>query len=298
MSPTRIIPLPTADLEDLVSAALREDGDGVDVTSDLVVPADTVGEYVLVAREAGVFAGQAVLAAFTSRFCDEGLGIRIDLADGQAISAGQTLAALGGPARVVLRIERPLLNFLQRLCGIATMTRRFVEVVAGTSATILDTRKTVPGFRTLDKYAVRCGGGANHRMGLHDAVLVKDNHLAGVPVEQLRAFVSDLVARARQHDPKPTFVEVEVDAIDQLRELLAAGGVDRILLDNFSLDEMRQAVALRNAGPGAPVKLEASGRVDLESVRAVAETGVDFISVGALTHSVQALDLAIEPQPS
>ncbi len=298
MSQNRTIPPPLADLEDLISAALREDGDGVDVTSDLTVPSDAIDECVLLAREPGVFAGRAVLEAFALRFADEGLGVEVHVADGQAVGAGQALAALSGPARTILRIERPLLNFLQRLCGIATMTRQFVEAVAGTSATILDTRKTVPGFRALDKYAVRCGGGANHRMGLHDAVLVKDNHLAGVPVGQLRGFVSDLVARAKQHDPKPAFVEVEVDAIDQLREVLAAEGVDRVLLDNFSADEMRQAVALRNATPGEPVRLEASGRVDLGNVRAIAETGVDFISVGALTHSVQALDLAIESQSS
>ncbi len=294
-----IAPPPAEDLDRLLTWAECEDGDGVDVTSDLVVPRDQTGRYRLIPREEGIFAGAAVLRTFAARFSDAGLAVEILVADGDSVACGQGLADINGPGRLVLRLERPLLNFLQRLCGIATLTRRFVEAVAGTSARILDTRKTIPGWRTLDKYAVRCGGGTNHRMGLHDAVLVKDNHLVGVPVEQLRQSVADLVARARRREPPPGFIEIEVDTIDQLREVLAVGGtegtgVDRVLLDNFTLDQMRQAVALRDAAVGESIKLEASGGVDLEGVRAIAETGVDFISVGALTHSAQCLDLGLD----
>ncbi len=298
MSTDPIAPPSAHDVIRLIDWALREDGDGCDVTSELLVAGDEPGSYALVARQAGVFAGLTVLHAFAQQFADQHLAARPNVADGQAIAPGQVLATLTGPCRTVLQIERPLLNFLQRLCGVATLTRRYVEAVAGTPARILDTRKTIPGWRQLDKYAVRCGGGMNHRFGLHDAVLVKDNHLAGVPIGELRELVADLVVRARRRKPAPDFVEVEVDSIDQLREVLAAGGVDRVLLDNFSLEQMREAVAMRDASPGDPVKQEASGRIELETVRAVAETGVDFISVGALTHSVASLDLAIEVKPA
>ena len=278
----------------LIELALREDGDGCDVTSEAVVAAEDVGGYAVIARESGVFAGRGILRLLTGFVADEGLAIRPYTSDGEAFEAGRQLATIVGPARTALRIERPLLNFLQRLCGVATLTRQFVDAVAGTSAQILDTRKTIPGWRELDKYAVRCGGGVNHRMGLHDAVLVKDNHLAGVPVGELRSFVADLVARVRRNDPPPSFIELEVDSLDQLGEVLAAEGVDRVLLDNFTPDQMRQAVAMRNASTAAHVKLEASGGIDLQNVRAIAETGVDFISVGALTHSAPSLDLAID----
>lgn len=282
------------DVDRLVDWALREDGDGRDVTADVVGAPGDVGDYALVARQGGVFAGRVVLDAFVRRFAGQRLTIRPDVVDGQVIGADQTLATVAGPRRVVLRIERPMLNFLQRLCGVATVTRRFVEAVAGTRARILDTRKTVPGWRQLDKYAVRGGGGMNHRMGLHDAVLVKDNHLAGVPIERLNRFVAELVDRAGRHEPQPAFVEIEVDSLEQLRAVLSVSGVDRVLLDNFTLDQMRQAVAMRDAAAGPTVKLEASGGVDIESVRAIAETGVDYISVGALTHSAPALDLALD----
>lgn len=294
MSHQPITPPPADELNRLLDATLREDGDGLDVTSELVVSADEVGQYALLSRERGVFAGLPVLAAFAARFSGAGLAIDIGVEDGQPIDTEQRLATINGPRRVVLQLERPLLNFLQRLCGVATVTRHFVDAVAGTHARILDTRKTVPGWRQLDKYAVRCGGGMNHRMGLHDAILVKDNHLAGVPIERLDRFVAELVDRARRYEPRPAFVEIEVDSLEQLRSVLTVSGVDRVLLDNFTLDQMRQAVAMRDAAAGSTVKLEASGGVDLETVRAIAETGMDFISVGALTHSAPALDLALD----
>jgi len=284
----------------LIDWALREDGGGRDVTSELVVPGQAIGHYVLVAREAGVFAGIAVFDGFGRRFAGQPLTITPSIADGQDFGPHQQLAVLTGPRRVILQIERPLLNFLQRLCGIATLTRRFVDAVEGTSARIFDTRKTLPGWRQLDKYAVRCGGGSNHRMGLHDAVLVKDNHLAGVPVEKLRGLIEDMVKRARGLQPPPDFIEVEVDSLVQLGEVLvlAAGGVDRVLLDNFSLNDMRQAVAMRNRMTGRRVVLEASGHIDLDNVSQVARTGVDMISVGAITHSARALDLGLDEVPS
>lgn len=298
MSVGSITPPPVDDLNRLLDLAIREDGDGCDVTSELLVPPEETGRYALVCRRQGVFAGSAVFAAFAARFVGDGLVVEPDVADGEAIEPGRILAVISGPSRIILRIERPLLNFLQRLCGVATLTRRFVDAVAGTSTRILDTRKTIPGWRQLDKYGVRCGGGVNHRIGLHDAVLVKDNHIAGIPVERLGQAVADLIERARRRRPPPDFIEIEVDSIDQLGEVLAVGGVDRVLLDNFTRDQMRRAVEMRDADPGCSVKLEASGGVDLATVADIAETGVDFISVGALTHSVECLDLALDAMPS
>ncbi|MBN1347057.1 MAG: carboxylating nicotinate-nucleotide diphosphorylase [Phycisphaerae bacterium] len=290
------------DVGRLVDWALVEDGDGLDITSEVAVPSNESGDYVLIAREAGVFAGRIVLDVFAARFGDRGVIIQAEAQDGQTFDGGERLAVLSGSRRDILRLERPLLNFLQRLCGVASITHRFVDEVAGTEARILDTRKTIPGWRQLDKYAVRCGGGMNHRMGLHDAVLVKDNHLIGVPTEGLTQLTRDLVRRARRAEPRPDFVEIEVDSLAQLREVLTAGGppggADRVLLDNFSVRHLREAVEMRDAGPGAAVKLEASGSVALRSVRAIAETGVDFISVGALTHSAPCLDLALDVESS
>jgi nicotinate-nucleotide pyrophosphorylase (carboxylating) len=195
----------------------------------------------------------------------------------------------------VLTVERTLLNFLQRLCGVATRTRAFVDAVAGTGAQILDTRKTIPGWRVLDKYAVRCGGGRNHRIGLFDAILIKDNHLAAFAPNRVAAGVHELLNRAAALNPPPKFVEVEVDTLDQAEQLFDVVGIDIILCDNFSLADLRRAVELRDArNLRGKVRLEASGGVDLSSVRAIAETGVDCISVGGLTHSTPALDLALD----
>ena len=205
------------------------------------------------------------------------------------------LATVCGPLSAVLAVERVLLNFLQRLCGVATLTRAYVDAVAGTGAAIFDTRKTTPGWRALEKYAVRCGGGSNHRMGLDDAVLLKDNHLVGIEPRRLADSVFEMLNRLSARDAKPTFLEIEADCLEQVEQLLKVVGIDAILLDNFSVDQLGKAVALRDrVGLRGKVSLEASGRITLQTVRVVAETGVDRISVGALTHSATALDLSLD----
>jgi len=274
--------------------ALAEDGVDRDVTSLVAVDETATGVARITVRQVGVFAGSAVFDLLREAYTPR---LTIDLApnDGDALQAGTTIATLTGPLRLLLGIERTLLNFLHRLCGVATLTRRYVDAVAGTGARIYDTRKTIPAWRQLDKYSVRCGCGHNHRMGLHDAILVKDNHLAAVERDQLAATASEMLSEAASLSPPPDFVEFEVDTLDQLEELLKVVGIDVILLDNFAPDQIRQAVKRRDAlGLAGKVELEASGRVDLASVRRIAETGVDRISVGALTHSAPGLDIAME----
>lgn len=280
----------------LAELAYAEDVGRGDITAGLVAD-DDAGVFAVVVRQDGVFCGREVTPIVLAAF---GGGIELawaaEGADGTCIAgAPVTVATLRGPAQRVLTVERTLLNFLQRLCGVATRTRAFVERVAGTGAEILDTRKTTPGWRVLEKYAVRCGGGRNHRMGLHDAILIKDNHLAGYPAGRTAAAVHDLLNRAGGLNPPPKFVEVEADTLAQVEQIFDVIGVDVVLCDNFSLDDLRRAVALRDArNLRGKVKLEASGGIDLTTVRAVAETGVDFISVGSLTHSAVALDLALD----
>ena len=259
-----------------VRAWLAEDVGSGDATSNAVIDEDAVCEARILVKEPGVVSGLRAAAAVF-----EALGARLEplAADGDRVDPGP-IAAVEGPARAVLTGERLALNLLGRLCGIATLTRRYVDAVDGTGATILDTRKTAPGLRELDKEAVRAGGGTNHRCGLDDGVLIKDNHL------RLAPSIADAVRRARSTGLP---VEVECDTLDQVGEALAAGA-DRILLDNMSPDELRAAVSLA-AGRG---ELEASGGVSLETVRAIAETGVDFISVGALTHYARAHDVSQE----
>ena len=255
---------------------LAEDVGSGDATSNAVIDEDAVCEARILVKEPGVVSGLRAAAAVF-----EALGARLEplAADGDRVDPGP-IAAVEGPARAVLTGERLALNLLGRLCGIATLTRRYVDAVDGTGATILDTRKTAPGLRELDKEAVRAGGGTNHRCGLDDGVLIKDNHL------RLAPSIADAVRRARSTGLP---VEVECDTLDQVGEALAAGA-DRILLDNMSPDELRAAVSLA-AGRG---ELEASGGVSLETVRAIAETGVDFISVGALTQYARAHDVSQE----
>jgi nicotinate-nucleotide pyrophosphorylase (carboxylating) len=255
---------------------LAEDvGDG-DATTLSVVGEDAVCEARILVKEPGILSGLAAAAAVF-----EALGARLEpcAADGHQVEPG-TVARVEGPARAVLTGERLALNLIGRLSGIATLTRHYVDAVDGTGATILDTRKTTPGLRDLEKQAVRVGGGTNHRFGLDDGVLIKDNHL------RLAPSIADAVRRARSTGLP---VEVECDTLDQVGEALAAGA-DRILLDNMSPDELRAAVSLA----AGRIELEASGGVSLETVRAIAETGVDFISVGALTHSARALDVSLE----
>ena len=271
-----------ADLPQQVEAALREDLGSGDVTAGLVPAAQRVRGSVVV-REQAVLCGGAWVAE-TFRQLDSGVQLTWHAADGDRVAAQQVIFAIAGPARAVLSGERTALNFLQLLSGTATATRRFVDAVAGTSCRILDTRKTVPGLRTAQKYAVRCGGAQNHRMGLYDQVLIKENHIAAA------GSLTGAIEAARRNAAGIT-VEVEVETPGELEEALNARP-DIIMLDEFTLEDMRAAVAL-NRARGAVVKLEVSGSVSLEAVRAIAETGVDYISVGALTKHVRAIDLSM-----
>lgn len=278
--------------------ALAEDGFERDVTSLIAVSESVTGTAQLVAKSPGVFGGSVMFDVLS-----EALPGRVTIAatveDGAALSPGLVIATIQGPLRLLLGVERTLLNFLQRLCGVATLTRRYVDAVAGTGAKIYDTRKTVPGWRELDKYAVRCGGGSNHRSGLHDAILVKDNHIAGVETARLASCALDMLNQAILLNPPPSFVEFEVDTLDQLGELLKVVGIDVILLDNFTIDQMRAAVRLRDEfGLKGKVQLEASGGISLDSLRAIAETGIERIAVGAITHSAPAVDISMEIVPA
>ncbi len=265
-----------------IDAALREDMPEGDVTSDSIIPAGARSEAYFLAKEDGVLAGLAVAARVFERI-DPAVIFIERFRDGASFGKSDKLARVKGPTAALLKGERTALNFLQHLCGVATATRRFVEAVAGTKTRILDTRKTVPGLRLLDKYAVRAGGGTNHRVSLSDMVLIKDNHLRHV------GSVAEAVRRARARVRPGVRVEVEAANLLQVREALAAGA-DMIMLDNMPLETMRQAVGLA----GGRVPLEASGNMTLDRVRSVAETGVDFISVGALTHSARAVDISLD----
>jgi nicotinate-nucleotide pyrophosphorylase (carboxylating) len=265
-----------------IDAALREDMPEGDVTSDSIIPANARSEAYFLAKEDGVLAGLAVASRVFERI-DPAVIFIERFRDGASFSKSDKLARVKGPTAALLKGERTALNFLQHLCGVATVTRRFVEAVAGTKTRILDTRKTVPGLRLLDKYAVRAGGGTNHRVSLSDMVLIKDNHLRHV------GSVAEAVRRARSRVRPGVRIEVEAANLLQVREALAAGA-DMVMLDNMPLETMRQAVGLA----GGRVPLEASGNMTLDRVRSVAETGVDFISVGALTHSARAVDISLD----
>ena len=274
----------------LVDLALAEDLDGAgDRTSTALIPAGQPGRAAFVARTTGVVAGLPA-AALVCAAVDEELAFTPTVADDSRVARGVVLATVTGPLQSILVAERTALNFLQRLSGVASLTRRYVDAVAGTRAVVLDTRKTTPGWRLLEKYAVRMGGGTNHRLGLYDGVLIKDNHLAGLGGDVRRAVELARVSPCSGGVP----VEVEVDTLEQLEHALAARA-DIVLLDNMPPDVMRTAVARRDAvSPGT--KLEASGGINLDTIAAVAATGVDRISVGALTHSAPALDIALDYQ--
>ncbi len=271
----------------LVALALAEDlGDRGDVTSLATIPADATGQAAFVARRPGVVAGLHLIPLVADAV-DPTLLVELLAEDGAAVVPGDRLATIAGPLRSLLATERTALNFVQRLSGVATLTRRYVDAVAGTRAQVLDTRKTTPGWRLLEKFAVRCGGGTNHRVGLYDTVLIKDNHLAGLGADAVRRAVT----ASRQHAPGLA-VEVEVDTLDQLDDALAVRA-DIVLLDNLPADALREAVRRRDAvSPGT--RLEASGGVTLDTIRGLAEAGVDRISVGALTHSAPALDIGLD----
>ncbi len=278
-----MIPDP-GDLDRVVRAALDEDlRYGPDVTTAAVIPPGTESVADVVARQSGTLAGLPVVAAVLDVACTA-TTFTPQARDGDRVAAGDVVARVEGPLAEILTTERTLLNFLTHLSGIATATRAWVDAIDGTGAFVRDTRKTVPGLRALEKYAVCCGGGVNHRMGLGDAALIKDNHIAAAG--GITAAFHAVLAAA-----PGVVVEVECDTLDQVGEALAAGA-ELILLDNMSLDQMRSAVAMARACPAA--KLEASGRLRLENAREVASTGVHYLSVGALTHSSPALDLALD----
>lgn len=276
-------PLKQHELEQLVRNALHEDGAFNDLTTIATVVSDRRSRATLVCRESGVIAGVPIaLEAF--RLLDAKVAIRVDHEDGHRMTPGMPVLFVTGHARALLSAERVALNFLQRLSGIATVTARYVDAVRGTKAKILDTRKTTPGWRALEKYAVRAGGGMNHRMDLATGVLIKDNHLAAVDGD-----IGAAVRRARDLAPAGVKIEVECDRPEQVEQALAAGA-DIIMLDNMSPQTMAECVKLVH---GRAI-VEASGGVTLQTVRPVAETGVDWISVGALTHSAPSLDLALD----
>lgn len=273
----------SAYLQDIVARALAEDlGGRGDVTSEAVIPAHAHAGFVIAARETGVLAGQAV-AAEVFRQCDPALKTYWRAHDGDAVKAGDVVLAVDGSVRAILAAERTALNFLGRLSGIATLTRGYVDAVAGTGAAIAHTRKTTPTLRALELAAVRAGGGASHRFGLDDAILIKDNHVA------VAGGVAEAVRRAKAFAGHMIRVAVEIDRLDQLEEAIQAGA-ESVLLDNFPLDDLKSAV---KAARGRVI-LEASGGVDLSTVRAIAGTGVDVISVGALTHSAPNFDFGMD----
>jgi nicotinate-nucleotide pyrophosphorylase (carboxylating) len=292
-----------ADWRALLRLAIDEDlGRAGDLTTYSLVPRDAIGRASILARQPGVVAGlSGVTTALNA--VDQNLAWTAEASDGQTVGQGGRIGVISGPVQGLLAVERLLLNFLGRLSGIATLTRKYVELTAGTKARIFDTRKTTPGWRRLEKYAVRCGGGWNHRSGLFEAVLIKDNHLAwGADShrESLRYTPAEAVLLARRYvaehganaDPSGMIVEVEVDTLEQLDQVLPAGP-DIVLLDNMCIEQLREAVARRDK-INQNVELEASGGVALSTVRRIAETGIERISVGALTHSAAALDFGLD----
>jgi nicotinate-nucleotide pyrophosphorylase (carboxylating) len=278
-----LVPLPAILVEPLVRQALLEDlGRAGDITTDAIAPADCVVRCVMAARQEGVVAGLD-LAAHAFRLIDPAIRFELCLADGDEVAPGTALATIEGPARGVLTAERTALNFISRLSGIASATARLSAAVAHTKARIVCTRKTTPLLRAIEKYAVRAGGGANHRFGLDDAALIKDNHVA------IAGSVAEAIRRVRTHVGHLVKIEVEVDTLSQLEEALAERA-DAILLDNMSLNDLRRGVAII----GGRAISEASGRVTPDTAPAIAETGVDLISVGWLTHSAPILDIGLD----
>lgn len=278
-------------IRDIVAAALAEDAPYGDLTSEALVPVDAQLRASLVAREPGRFSGGEVFAT-VFELVDASVTVELTVADGTAFAPGDVLATVTGPARAVLRGERIALNLVQRMSGIATLTARYVAEVKGTAARIVDTRKTTPGLRVLERQAVRDGGGHNHRFSLSDAVMAKDNHLAALAAAGVS--LADALRQARARISHTTHLEVEVDRLDQLEEVLTVepGVVNSVMLDNFELADLRRGVELVDGR----LIVEASGGVNLDTVGDIARTGVDVISVGALTHSVRSLDLGLDVQ--
>jgi len=271
-------------IDDAVARALEEDlGRAGDITSIATIPEATKAHAVMVARQAGVIAGLPLALAVFRKLCPE-IQLQAYVRDGAAVAAGVHLMTISGPARAVLSSERTALNFVGRLSGIATLTSNYVRRTAGTRLRICCTRKTTPGLRALEKYAVRCGGGFNHRFGLDDAILIKDNHIA------VAGGIRPVLERARAHAGHLVKVEIEVDTLPQLREVLDTGLADAVLLDNMDIATLSEAVAMARGR----VVLEASGGVTLNSIAEIAATGVDYVSSGALTHSATNFDVALD----
>ena len=285
--PALDLTLPPAPVREILERAFDEDAPGGDITSQLLIPADARATAVLNARVPGVLSGATVFRD-AMQLVDPNTQVELLVADGKAFDAGTHLARVSGTARSVLMAERVALNLVQRMSAIATKTAEYVALAEGTRARITDTRKTTPGLRILERFAVRCGGGANHRYSLSDAVLAKDNHLA-VMTGGDPAKLTELLLAAKAQLGHTTHFEVEVDRMDQIEPVLAAG-VDTIMLDNFTVPELKDGVAL----VAGRARVEASGNVNLGTVAAIAATGVDVISVGALTHTVAALDLGLD----
>jgi nicotinate-nucleotide pyrophosphorylase (carboxylating) len=290
------------ELKEIIQLAKREDlgARNDDVTSRLLIPEQAVGVGTLLQKAVGITCGlpivEMICLAYDERLRVEQIpGFHMEIIEGRFSDARTTpLLRIRGPLRSLLSAERVILNFLQRMSGVATQTQRYVRRVEGSSAKIYDTRKTMPGLRALDKYAVRAGGGVNHRVGLYDGLLVKDNHLAAQPLKDLGAFLSKIVSQCRSED-STRLIEIEVDTLEQLREVLKVDGVDVILLDNMDCPKMTQAVEMRDrAGKKGKLDLEASGGVTLETVRSIALTGVERIAVGAITHSATAMDIGLD----
>lgn len=270
-------------VQPLILAALQEDIGTGDLTGNAVIAEGVQGRFAFVARVPLVVSGLALLPTIFA-MVDPSITVELEAEEGEEVASGKRLALVEGPARSLMAAERTALNFLQRMSGVATLTSHYVEAVEGTGAHIVDTRKTIPGWRHLDKYAVSCGGGQNHRIGLYDGVLIKDNHIA------IAGSVTLAVERARATTPLLTKIEVECDTIAQVKEAVAAGA-DMVLLDNMAPETLREGVAIARA---AGTLTEASGNVSLETVRTIAETGVDYISVGKLTHSAPAVDIGLD----
>jgi len=273
-------------VEQIVEQAIVEDLSHGDITTELLITGNEIRKASIIAKANGVIAGTEV-AKLVFVKVDPNLEVTILISDGTTVKPGNVIAELKGSCASILKAERVALNFLQHLSGIATETKRYVEAVKGLSIQITDTRKTIPGLRTLEKYAVRVGGGKNHRMHLGDRVLIKDNHIAILRSQGMS--LKDIIVRARQNISKSTSIEIEVKTVQEAAEA-ASSGVDIIMLDNMNIEEMRQAVQLIKGH----TLIEASGGIVLDKVRAIAETGIDYISIGALTHSSKALDISLE----
>ncbi|MDP6478560.1 MAG: carboxylating nicotinate-nucleotide diphosphorylase [Phycisphaerales bacterium] len=284
--------LPTCVIADDLDQWLREDGlDEGDVTSEVLPEGDAAASYRLVARTPMIVCGlEPVSRGLAALQSDVSLAPAVD--EGMRVGPAAVLGTLAGDRRTALALERTILNILGRTCGVASLTRRYVDAVAGTRAVITDTRKTMPGLRAWDKYAVVIGGGASHRIGLDDAALFKDNHFAGMPLDAMASTLADAIVRARA-DRDLAFVEVEVDTLEQFDLVLKVPGVDIVLLDNMPPDMMREAVRIRD-DRAAGVLLEASGGITLDTVRAVAESGVDRIALGGLTRDATMLDIGLD----